>query len=87
LTVWRNSACRLKTDPTVLVDGPGPILCFQRVPGRRYEHNRLHLDISVADRQQEVRRIRALGGEVVREALEYTVMRDPEGNQFCIVER
>jgi hypothetical protein len=76
-----------ETDPTVLVDGPGPILCFQRVPGRRYEHNRLHLDISVADRQQEVRRIRALGGEVVREALEYTVMRDPEGNQFCIVER
>jgi len=76
-----------ETDPTVLVDGPGPILCFQRVPARRYEHNRLHLDISVADRQQEVRRIRALGGEVVREALEYTVMRDPEGNQFCIVER
>ena len=76
-----------ETDPTVLVDGPGPILCFQRVPGRRYEHNRLHLDISVADRQQEVRRIRALGGEVVREAPEYTVMRDPEGNQFCIVER
>jgi hypothetical protein len=76
-----------ETDPTVLVDGPGPILCFQRVPDRRYEHNRLHLDISVADRQQEVRRIRALGGEVVREAPEYTVMRDPEGNQFCLVER
>ena len=76
-----------ETDPTVMVDGPGPILCFQRVPDRRYEGNRVHLDIAVADRAREVRRIQALGGEVVREAAAYTVMRDPEGNQFCIVER
>jgi hypothetical protein len=75
------------TDPTVLVDGPGPILCFQQVPDRKYENNRVHLDIAVADRQQEVGRIRTLGGEVAREAPGYTVMRDPEGNQFCIVER
>ena len=75
------------TDPTVLVDGPGPILCFQQVPGRKYENNRVHLDIAVADRQQEVRRIRTLGGEVIRETPGYTVMRDPEGNQFCVVER
>jgi hypothetical protein len=76
-----------ETDPTVLVDGPGPILCFQRVAGRRYEGNRVHLDIAVADRQAEIRRIRALGGDVVRETPEHTVMRDPEGNQFCLVER
>jgi Glyoxalase-like domain len=76
-----------ETDPTVLVDGPGPILCFQQVSGRRYEGNRVHLDIAVADRQPEIRRIRALGGDVVRDTPEYTVMRDPEGNQFCIVER
>ena len=76
-----------ETDPTVLVDGPGPILCFQQVPNRKYENNRVHLDISVADRQREVRRIKALGGEVARETPGYTVMRDPEGNQFCIVER
>jgi Glyoxalase-like domain len=76
-----------ETDPTVLVDGPGPILCFQRVPNRRYEGNRVHLDLAVADRRREVTRVRALGGEVVREAPDYTVMRDPEGNQFCLVER
>jgi catechol 2,3-dioxygenase-like lactoylglutathione lyase family enzyme len=76
-----------ETDPTVLVDGPGPILCFQRVPNPRYEGNRVHLDIAVADRRREVARVRALGGEVVREAPDYTVMRDPEGNQFCLVER
>jgi hypothetical protein len=76
-----------ETDPTVLVDGPGPMLCFQQVPGRRYEGNRVHLDISVADRTAEIERVRGLGGEVVRDANGYTVMRDPEGNQFCIVER
>ena len=76
-----------ETDPTVMVDGPGPMLCFQRVPGRNYENNRVHLDVAVADRSGEVARVRALGGEVEREAADYTVMRDPEGNQFCIVER
>ena len=75
-----------ETDPTVMVDGPGPILCFQEVPTRNYENNRVHLDISVSDRRQEVQRIRSLGGDVVREADGYTVMRDPEGNQFCLVE-
>jgi hypothetical protein len=76
-----------ETDPTVLVDGPGPILCFQQVPDRKYEANRVHLDISVADRRQEIQKVRALGGEVIRETPEYTVMRDPEGNQFCLAER
>jgi hypothetical protein len=75
------------TDPTVLVDGPGPVLCFQQVPDRKYENNRVHLDIAVADRQREVGRIRTLGGEVIRETPGYTVMRDPEGNQFCVVQR
>jgi hypothetical protein len=74
-----------ETDPTVMVDGPGPILCFQEVPNRDYQNNRVHLDISVDDRRLEVQRICSLGGEVVRETDGYTVMRDPEGNQFCIV--
>jgi hypothetical protein len=76
-----------ETDPTVMVDGPGPILCFQHVAGRKYENNRVHLDIAVSDRQQEVKRIQALGGKVIRETPVYTVMRDLEGNQFCIVAR
>jgi hypothetical protein len=76
-----------QTDPTVLVDGPGPTLCFQQVTERRHDNNRLHLDIAVTDRAREVERIRSLGGAVVRETQAYTVMRDPEGNRFCIVER
>lgn len=75
------------TDPTVMVDGPGPILCFQRVAGRKYENNRVHLDIAVATRSAAIVRVRTLGGEVERETAAYTVVRDPEGNQFCIVER
>lgn len=75
-----------ETDPTVLVDGPGPTLCFQQVPTRKYENNRIHLDIAVTDRPAEVRRLVALGAEVAREEAGYTVMRDLEGNQFCIVE-
>lgn len=75
-----------ETDPTVMVDGPGPKLCFQSVLGRRYDNNRMHIDISAADRQAEIRRLLALGATVAREAEGYTVMRDPEGNQFCVVE-
>jgi hypothetical protein len=75
-----------ETDPTVMVDGPGPKLCFQKVPGRRYDNNRVHLDIETSDRDAEVQRLSALGATVAREADGYTVLRDPEGNQFCVVE-
>lgn len=74
-----------ETDPTVMVDGPGPKLCFQRVSGRRYDNNRMHIDISAADRTADVRRLLSLGATVAREAETYTVMHDPEGNQFCVV--
>jgi hypothetical protein len=75
-----------ETDPTVMVDGPGPVFCFQKVPGRTYENNRVHLDVAVSDREREVARLCGLGAAVAREAEGYTVMRDPEGNQFCIVQ-
>ncbi|MDY6961114.1 MAG: VOC family protein, partial [Pseudomonadota bacterium] len=75
-----------ETDPTVMVDGPGPSLCFQNVEGRRYDNNRVHFDIEVADRNGEVERLREAGAETVRVLPTYTVMRDPEGNQFCLVD-
>ena len=74
-----------ETDPTVMVDGPGPSLCFQRVAERRYENNRIHLDIAVADCETEVARLCAIGASVLRKQTDYTVLRDPEGNQFCVV--
>ena len=74
-----------ETDPSVLVDGPGPSLCFHHVPGRDYRNNRVHLDVVVADRAAEASRLIGLGAIVEREAAGYTVMKDPEGNQFCLV--
>ena len=75
------------TDPTVLVDGPGPSLCFQEMPNRSHDANRIHLDISVGNRSAEKARILALGASLVRDAEGYSVLADPEGNRFCIVDR
>jgi glyoxalase superfamily protein len=74
-----------ETDPSVLVDGPGPLLCFQRVSQRKVTRNRLHLDVAAPDRAREVARLTALGASFVREAAGYTVLRDPEGNELCVV--
>ena len=76
-----------ETDPTVMVDGPGPSLCFQIKPGPRPERNRVHVDVTAADRDAEIVRLTGLGATFVREAEGYTVMRDPEGNNFCLVDR
>jgi hypothetical protein len=80
-----------ETDPVVLVDGPGPLLCFQRRPGPLAAAGpglrpRLHLDVRAASRRAEVNRLVALGAAVQREAASYTVLRDPEGNPFCVQE-
>ena len=75
-----------ETDPSVMVDGPGPSLCFHQVPGRDDRSNRLHLDVRTQDRRAEVARLTALGATIARETPDYTVMKDPEGNQFCVVQ-
>jgi hypothetical protein len=75
-----------ETDPAVLVDGPGPILCFQEVRERKTVPNRLHLDVECRNREREVERLLALGATVKRASEGRTVMQDPEGNEFCVVE-
>lgn len=75
-----------ETDPTVLIDGSGPSICFQNVEGRRHDNNRVHFDIVVEDRAAEVQRLIDAGAEPVQHLPTYTVMRDPEGNQFCLVD-
>ena len=73
------------TDPVVMVDGPGPTLCFHLRSGPRPERNRVHLDIVAPDSAAEVARLTDMGATLMREAEGYTVLRDPEGNQFCVV--
>lgn len=75
-----------ETDPTVMVDGPGPSICFQNVEGRRHDNNRVHFDIEVTNRSAAVEQLREVGAETVRVLPTYTVMRDPEGNQFCLTD-
>ncbi len=63
----------------------GPNIWFVRVPEPKTAKNRMHLDLrapgEVAD---EVARLAALGATVVRVGDDLTVMRDPEGNEFCV---
>ncbi|MFD1254988.1 MULTISPECIES: VOC family protein [Devosia] len=72
---------------TVMIDGPGPSICFQNVDGQRPDNNRVHFDVDVSDRASEVERLKAVGASVDRVLPTYTVMRDPEGNQFCLIDR
>ena len=74
-----------ETDPVVMVDGPGPTLCFHEIERGRVQ-GRIHLDVKVADRPAERTRLIGLGAAVLREADGYTVMTDPEGNHFCLVD-
>jgi hypothetical protein len=75
-----------ETDPVVMVDGPGPGLCFQKRRPDLAERGRLHLDIATRDPRAEIRRLQALGATLLRQHdARTTVMRDPEGNAFCVV--
>jgi hypothetical protein len=75
-----------ETDTTVMVDGPGPTLCFHLRGGPRPFRNRWHVDLSSGDRTAEVARVMALGARFWRSEGNYTTLRDPEGNPFCIID-
>ncbi|TDD70201.1 VOC family protein [Jiangella aurantiaca] len=75
-----------ETDPTVAVGGPGPTLYFQQVPERKTVKNRVHLDVEAADRRAEVDRLVALGASVHSVQERWTVLLDPEGNEFCVAQ-
>ena len=68
----------------------GWTLLFQVVPEGKSVKNRLHLDLSPPETMAaEVDRLTAAGGSVVRRVDEggiyWTVMLDPEGNEFCVL--
>ena len=67
-----------------------PTLTFARVPEGKTGKNRLHLDVSPADREQdeEVRRLLGLGARhanVGQGEESWVVLADPEGNEFCVL--
>jgi len=71
-------------------------ILLQLVPGgQECVHSGTHLDFRVDDVAQAAARIEAIGGTVDRppdiyapegrDLLEWAVMRDPFGNEFCII--
>lgn len=70
--------------------GLGRRLLFQRVPEAKTVKNRLHLDVhaGAGHREAEAERLESLGARVLRRVREaggeWTVMTDPEGNEFCV---
>jgi hypothetical protein len=77
-------------------DGVGPRLFFQQVPEHKSVKNRLHLDVRVGTRGEdnrakvdaEVARLKGRGAiQAWAEDTEheyFVVLRDPEGNEFCV---
>jgi predicted enzyme related to lactoylglutathione lyase len=72
------------TDPV----GTHPRLLFLPVPESKAVKNRVHLDLHGGDMNDEVARLTSLGA-TVKQVFDnpgdvFTVMADPEGNEFCI---
>lgn len=69
-------------------DGVGPRLLFLKVPEPKTTKNRVHLDIAVEDREAHVTLLVRSGATKVETRSEFgstwTVMTDPEGNEFCV---
>jgi hypothetical protein len=67
-----------------------PTIVFVTVPEGKSVKNRLHIDVSPIDATQdeEVDRLLALGAtrvDIGQGDVGWVVMRDPEGNEFCVL--
>lgn len=63
----------------------GPNIWFIRVPESKIAKNRVHFDLRAPGAvAAEVSRLEKLGASVVHRHPGYTVMQDPEGNEFCV---
>ncbi|MFT7648735.1 MAG: catechol 2,3-dioxygenase-like lactoylglutathione lyase family enzyme [Candidatus Poriferisodalaceae bacterium] len=69
-------------------DETGTHLAFARVPETKNAKNRVHLDLSVDERVQAVLELLELGAAEIEsrtaDGHTWTVMADPEGNEFCV---
>jgi len=73
-------------------EGNGPRLFFEKKTKTPTTTIPIHLDLSAADREAEVQRLVGLGAREVEAKTRtlgpyterWTVMKDPEGNSFCV---
>ena len=63
-------------------------ILFWRVPEPRTAKSRMHVDLATKNPEEEIERLVALGATKVEfregNGSSWTVMLDPEGNEFCI---
>jgi hypothetical protein len=68
---------------------PTPTMVFAQVPEGKAVKNRVHIDVSpLGEQQEEVERLLALGAtraDIGQGEVTWVVMRDPEGNEFCVL--
>jgi predicted enzyme related to lactoylglutathione lyase len=75
---------------TIGVNDPAvtPNWFFLKVPEPKAAKNRMHVDLATDDRDKEVQRLVTLGATRLADkhefGLRWTVMADPEGNEFCV---
>ncbi|MEO8329589.1 MAG: VOC family protein [Candidatus Nanopelagicales bacterium] len=89
---WADLLAGAKTidadgDATVRATG-FPRLDFLRVPEAKELKNRLHLDLAVKDLAGATERAVSLGAtraDDIYSAGSWQVLRDPEGNEFCLL--
>jgi Glyoxalase-like domain len=63
----------------------GPNIWFRGGRDPKAAPNRVHLDLrALTSMDAEVERLVGLGAQVVGRDQDITVMRDPEGNEFCV---
>ena len=72
----------LESDPSIAIDsinGSLPTFWFNRVPEPKLTKNRVHVDV-YGDVDELVRH----GATIVSRLERWTIMADPEGNEFCV---
>jgi predicted enzyme related to lactoylglutathione lyase len=94
VTGWPRRKEEMPGNPFWVVgvdNGVGIRLVFVAVPEVERTNNRLHLDLLPfeANQSEELARIESLGARIVddrrhREPGGWVVMKDPEGNEFCL---
>ena len=83
-------------DPTHVVlrprNGPGPNVGLDKWHAPLHIPPRIHLDLYATDRPAEVDRLLKLGASEVHWSkmpadADFTIMADPEGNRFCVIDK